>query len=555
MKKLITLLSFFLITSSGFSQIDWSFVLDDNAYCKSQPTDLIVLSDSVVIIGGYMNIKSCYYSMIAAYDFKSNLIWKRYLGADKFKVDTSGVYAVGYNIGVDDVGNDEHLVFSKLDYNGDTLFYNTYPKIPYDYYQYEGDFIFHPIDFVVSANNKEFLVLSEQGLIKTDSLGNLKWLKENIVTHNQKNISFLDEENYLLACDSSLFLLDSSAIVLDSILFDKKIEHCKVANDTIYALFQNQKVVLFDTTFIALDTFDFALYFDSVKDLMFENNTLWISGKKDEKLKFCSLNLSSQEAKFYSVDEFTNYISFYVSNGSLFVLGKSKSSQVNFTKFTLSPTEEIFDVSFPDLELRDFLVDSTSLRYFNGEKTFAIGYDFYSRVVIQNNSDETINSLAIYSDLAGGINCFQNQLYEKVNLTLLPNMLDTIVIGWRYQDNVNNNVLCFECLAANSNPEIDITNNKLCKTIEVKTGVYNEPFMNEIRVYPNPFKNITWVNSPSNIESLIVTDISGKTIIQEKNPGWEYQIDLTSYKPGIYLLYINVNNHRTIRKIVKDIPK
>lgn len=74
-------------------------------------------------------------------------------------------------------------------------------------------------------------------------------------------------------------------------------------------------------------------------------------------------------------------------------------------------------------------------------------------------------------------------------------------------------------------------------------------------LYPNPAKNILYIETPSNSASAIrlqVKDILGKTCYDNYIQGGTSQIDLENYSPGVYYLCFETGSQRITRKFVKE---
>jgi hypothetical protein len=71
-----------------------------------------------------------------------------------------------------------------------------------------------------------------------------------------------------------------------------------------------------------------------------------------------------------------------------------------------------------------------------------------------------------------------------------------------------------------------------------------------VRLYPNPFQDVITVKSAANGSMLVLTDLSGKTVIETPTAG---QIDLTHLPDGIYIATIKDSHTVHFRqKIVKQ---
>jgi hypothetical protein len=98
-----------------------------------------------------------------------------------------------------------------------------------------------------------------------------------------------------------------------------------------------------------------------------------------------------------------------------------------------------------------------------------------------------------------------------------------------------------------------------------KTSTYSEEILtdNTVSVYPNPFKTsfkIKTQNQGSSVISpveIIITDITGKTVMQKTDAGMrllpEITIDLSDKKPGLYIVNIKDNQGSVkTNKIIKN---
>jgi hypothetical protein len=77
-----------------------------------------------------------------------------------------------------------------------------------------------------------------------------------------------------------------------------------------------------------------------------------------------------------------------------------------------------------------------------------------------------------------------------------------------------------------------------------------------IRVYPNPTKGILKVeimNLPENSKSdLKLYDLSGKILINQKNLNPVFDLDISSFRDGIYILRIELDKLINNWKIIKE---
>lgn len=88
--------------------------------------------------------------------------------------------------------------------------------------------------------------------------------------------------------------------------------------------------------------------------------------------------------------------------------------------------------------------------------------------------------------------------------------------------------------------------------IQFKQKEFSEGF----RVHPNPTKGVLNIslNKPQ-IENgylLFLMDVFGTTVYQNQFNSNKYQIDLSNYPKGIYLLKISNENETYVKKILKQ---
>lgn len=79
------------------------------------------------------------------------------------------------------------------------------------------------------------------------------------------------------------------------------------------------------------------------------------------------------------------------------------------------------------------------------------------------------------------------------------------------------------------------------------------------KVYPNPTSGLLKVevigDSPNGIRDRVkvrVTSLTGVTLINKEETSCVFDIDLSNYSPGIYLVIISANNQTTCLKVVKE---
>ena len=93
----------------------------------------------------------------------------------------------------------------------------------------------------------------------------------------------------------------------------------------------------------------------------------------------------------------------------------------------------------------------------------------------------------------------------------------------------------------------------LFSIFKIVTGIEDELFSGQIKVYPNPTSKILLVQFPQNaeIESIRLLNPLGQEILQTKNKlGEILSLDLSAYPSGLYYLYVLSDKKVGIKKIV-----
>jgi uncharacterized delta-60 repeat protein len=103
-----------------------------------------------------------------------------------------------------------------------------------------------------------------------------------------------------------------------------------------------------------------------------------------------------------------------------------------------------------------------------------------------------------------------------------------------------------------SYPPGNPANFMLMRYLNDSTANILENTFNNLAVYPNPAQNTLYLQNPENtsIESLLVTDVTGKTVLQET--GNISQIDISPLPQGMYFLKVTSGSGSTNLKFIKQ---
>ena len=539
MKRLI--LAFLVLSPIiGNAQSFWSIVDDDNYHNISHITSKGLFQDSIVLVSGFVSDASCHYHNLLAYNKTGQKLWNIGGFHDLIYTDSNYIYTAGYTP-IDDVGGYEQIIISKYDKNSNEVFSIGYPDSPHDFY-----FEFEPKNIDIAADGT-ILVSSNNSIVKSNING-ARIREYSVKLESQINsIHSINPFSYLINTQNKIYKSDSSLILVDSIEFPNTINKLIIKDDTLYTLF-NSCLVRIDTSLNIIDTIITSRV--DFKNIELYRNELWVQYIQSDSLKLINLqNFENPDTLTFPI--LVNDIRFFETKDRYVFVGNSFTNQIGIYSFQTNNTG-IEKATLPDIELLDFNIDSILIDYykFQGD-SFAMGYRFNTELTVKNNGNYTVNSFAIYSDLHGGMNCAQNYFYQKFsNLEILPGQMQNVKLKRTYEDGVNNNQLCFQCLAPNSNLEISTNNNSLCKTFTI-TGIKNES-NSEIKVYPNPVTDCLIIENPSlNLKRIEIVDINGKIILSRTFSGQSVRIGTANLTSGLYIVKINSDNKISTQLIMK----
>jgi hypothetical protein len=242
-----------------------------------------------------------------------------------------------------------------------------------------------------------------------------------------------------------------------------------------------------------------------------------------------------------------------VTDESILSYGTSQSEQIASYSRSIDNMQQ--EISLPDIEISDFNIQHITIDYveYQENEFFAWGYFFDTEITVKNNGSDTVHTFAIYSEFHGGMNCVSNIFYQKFSdIEILPNASLTVELNSSiFEEGINNNTLCFECMAPNSNLESDYKNNILCKSFTI-TGIDEYNKNNEIRIYPNPTTNIISIAIDCDgLKSVQILNLNGILLIEETFKGNQKTIDISGLNTGAYLISIKTEDDRNVQKLIK----
>lgn len=122
--------------------------------------------------------------------------------------------------------------------------------------------------------------------------------------------------------------------------------------------------------------------------------------------------------------------------------------------------------------------------------------------------------------------------WRPVGIPLVASYIGaTIQVRFTVDKNVNGNGYFYDDLLLDN---IEVKQNPVLATSEVST------LKNNIKVYPNPFKDILNISEIEKVKSVIISDISGRVVKTIDNPSKE--INLSFLNSGLYLVTLRLKD-------------
>ena len=87
----------------------------------------------------------------------------------------------------------------------------------------------------------------------------------------------------------------------------------------------------------------------------------------------------------------------------------------------------------------------------------------------------------------------------------------------------------------------------------IYVGIDEKKELNSIRIYPNPTNSLLNIDSEILMRKISLLDLSGRTMeIKENLNRKQHSMDVSFYNAGIYLLRIDTEEGRFVRKVVVE---
>jgi len=74
----------------------------------------------------------------------------------------------------------------------------------------------------------------------------------------------------------------------------------------------------------------------------------------------------------------------------------------------------------------------------------------------------------------------------------------------------------------------------------------------QLKVYPNPVLSLLNISIPNGLGTMVLADVTGKSLEQFKINSANFQLDMSHYNPGLYFISVMGNNGISYAKIIKE---
>lgn len=344
---------------------------------------------------------------------------------------------------------------------------------------------------------------------------------------------------YFVSKGPWLFILNDQFEKLDSVLLEEPIIAICPVMDTSVLVSTPGAVFHFknDLTEAARSEL-----FNLIDLVAVSAESIWLSSVDGDEIYALRYDLTIRDTFEVPVD--ISVKNFQVVNDTIILVGNYTGGAGSVMFFHSTPADAFsFDA------VKDIRIDTITLSqkvWYHPEPFSFGGFNIsYDSVVvgITNSGLDTIQTINIhYKEDTGCGMCEGGHIeWSFDSLMLLPGQQQSLTIGdfsvWCRQTNVFE--LCLHAAPADSLPETDHLNNRLCVDVNPTLVGLDDPLNSKIRIYPNPASDKIYFNvDPSGLDNMTCTifDATGNAIDQFKEMNHGYS--LKDYAPGIYLFMV-----------------
>lgn len=407
---------------------------------------------------------------------------------------------------------------------------------------------FFGVDIGLHLVEGGFLLVSDgENDLYYDMSGNQVQLPDTPKLHTHHTIL---EDGYLSSRDATMYRLNDSVQVTDSIQLSGIVQDIDTLSKHSYAILSTDSVFITNATLDVIASFATP---GNAAHQVISDDALWLIGNMVWRL---DTMFQLQDSFQIEVPGTSTIIDALHLGNRIFVSGEV--SGYNLASFCLSTpvSNPSFQIS-QDVELADIIFTDT-VRYVAPGSPFTHYRIDYGPVYVSlvNHGPEMLQAVTIRytARQCEGICEGHYQLMWHLNgLTIAPGdtasvFVDDLVLGCAY---LPPGEFCLWATGPNDQPDANIANDLLCVNIDNITST-RTPIEYQIVVYPNPASGQFTVqlnDSWSGETTITLIDLFGQTVLRKRLGGQTNTVNVSDVQAGVYYVVIK-GKERFIRKIV-----
>ncbi|HQQ94781.1 MAG TPA: T9SS type A sorting domain-containing protein [Bacteroidia bacterium] len=443
-----------------------------------------------------------------------------------------------------------YAYFDKLDTLGNLIFSVNVSTIA-SQYNYLVDFIQYPDGTYYLLSATEILHYSNNGGFLT---------KHNLGSVSLKAIGVLNNGNLFISESSNIYELSpgfSTVQIVPSAITLKKI--CQSPSGRIYALSNTGTIWRYNSLLSPLYGATYGNFYCS--DFVCRSDTVYYTG-------YSVIN----GQPFYSILDSALFQIYYTNNGLQGIypqaldidsknrvhlvsrghnvstdFGNAQTWKMNFRTYFRFPKFGNFSLQ-NDLAVNSFTLLSP-FAYQNGLGCFNANLE----VEVKNLGNDTVRGFNLNTELWFICNQSWQKWYDSILAPGASVKVKTGFINMSGSDGFSVVKLCFYTSTPGLQADANPANDWYCKYVVVSPAALNtnNTFLDESRVFPNPFTSEFTIQSQFEIMEIKVFNAMGLLVWSQIGYEKETPIELGDIKDGIYILSVETEKGVFFKKLIK----
>jgi len=346
---------------------------------------------------------------------------------------------------------------------------------------------------------------------------------------------------YYAPLGGDLFYLNETFEVVDFTILDGNIKAISISGDSLIIVSTSSSLVILDES---LDQVVHSNAFANFDLVTTSSDWVWIAQENEDIIQ---VDYLLQPHDTFQMPEGIQLRSMYVINETITLGGNylSATGSSIFLHIT-DPAQFSFNI-IKDVSLESVRIDQPvfySFEPFAEPWGFNIPYQHVA-VTVSNEGQDTIQALTIlYGEGSGCSICHgESHKWAFDSLNLYPGMQMDFILGdfsvWCITQAPSK--FCLSVATADSLPETDQLNNRLCIDVDAFLTSVDEAGSSGWSVTPNPADNFINIRiDDANLTPYqgVIINGSGEWVESFELSTLTTQINLVDYLPGIYVMYI-----------------